>query len=114
MHEMSFVAGIINTVRKEYETNGLKSVRRIKISVGAMTGALPEYLDMYFREAAKDTFLDGAVLDITTVPVAARCSECGNIYEPERSNGYLCPVCRSGTGCVVRGKDIIVDAIICD
>ena len=114
MHELSFVNGIIKTVQKEYDTKGLKNIRCIKISVGAMTGALPEYLEMYFREAARDTFLDGAVLDITSVPVAAECSGCKNIYEPEKSNGYLCPVCKSSSGRVVRGKDIMVDSIICD
>lgn len=114
MHEMSFITGIINTVRKECETESLKNVRRIKISVGAMTGALPEYLDMYFREASEGTFLEGAVLDITPVPVAAECFSCGSIYEPERSNGYLCPVCKSSSGRIIRGKDIIVDSMICD
>ncbi len=114
MHEMSFVAGIINTVRKEYDAKGLKNFRSIKISVGAMTGALPEYLEMYFKEATEGTFLEGAVLEITPVPVTARCSECGSTYEPERSNGYLCPVCKSGSGRVVGGRDILVDSIICD
>ena len=114
MHEMSFVARIMDTVREEYEKDDLKNIRCVRISVGAMTGALPEYLEMYFREASKGTFLEGAVLEIESVPVAAECLGCGRIYEPEKSNGYLCPGCNSASGRVIRGKDIVVDSILCD
>ncbi|MBO4374426.1 MAG: hydrogenase maturation nickel metallochaperone HypA [Lachnospiraceae bacterium] len=111
---MSFVAAIMDTVLEESEKKGLKSIRCIKISVGAMTGALPEYLEKYFKEASKGTILQNSALEIKTVPVEAECCDCGKVYAPERSNGYRCPECGSGQGRVIRGRDIIVDTIICD
>ncbi len=114
MHEMSFVISIIDTVLKEAEKKGLENISSVKASVGAMTGALPEYLEKYFREASKGTLLEHAVLETKIIPVTAECSDCGSIYTPERSNGYLCPVCRSSTGRVIQGRDIVVDSVICD
>ncbi|MCR5649957.1 MAG: hydrogenase maturation nickel metallochaperone HypA [Lachnospiraceae bacterium] len=114
MHEISFIAGIMDTILAEAEKKGLTNITGAKISVGAMTGALPEYLEMYFREASKGTILENTVLDINIVPVAAECSYCKNIYEPDRANGYLCPACKSGSGRIVRGRDIVVDSLLCD
>ncbi|MBQ7464771.1 MAG: hydrogenase maturation nickel metallochaperone HypA [Lachnospiraceae bacterium] len=111
---MSFVISIIDTVLKTAEEKNIQNITCVKVSVGAMTGALPEYLEKYFREASKGTLLEHAVLETKIIPVAAECSDCGSIYTPERSNRYLCPGCGSSSGRVIQGRDIVVDSVICN
>lgn len=113
MHEMSFVSAIINTVLKETEEKGLENIRCVRVGVGAMTGALPEYLKKYYTEASKGTPLEHSILETSVIPVVAECSVCGCTYTPEKSNGYLCPECKSSQGRVVQGRDIVVDSVIC-
>ena len=113
MHEMSFVVSIIDTVLKEAEEKSLENIRCVKVDVGAMTGALPEYLKKYYREASKGTPLEHSDLETRIIPVEAECFACGSIYTPERSNSYLCPVCKSSAGRVVRGRDIVVTSVTC-
>ncbi len=110
---MSFVVSIIDTVLKEAEEKNLENICCVKVDVGAMTGALPGYLEKYFREASKGTPLEHAVLETKVIPVVAECSDCGSIYTPERSNRYLCPGCGSSSGRVIQGRNIVVDSVIC-
>ncbi len=111
---MSYIIKIINTVLSSPEAERSGHITSIRLDVGEMTGALSEYLNMYFKEAAKGTPLEGASLEIKSIPVTAKCEDCGNIYIPQRSGGYLCPVCKSSRGIIIKGRDIIVDSIVCD
>ncbi len=112
MHEMSYVIRIINTVKEEAEKRNLKNISSVKVEVGEMTGALPVYLEKYFKEAAKGTFLEDAGLEISSVPVTVRCKNCDRLYAPDRSNGYLCPFCHSSMGSIISGRDIVVVSIV--
>ncbi len=107
MHELSYVLKITELSLGIANENGLKNVEKISVEVGAMTGALPHYLNMYFKKASAGTILEGAELDIINVPVLAEC-ECGNIYCPSKENGYKCPECKSAAGRIVQGRDIRV------
>ena len=110
MHELAYVLKITDLSLRAAEEKGLSSVKEISVEVGAMTGALDHYLKLYFKKASKGTILEGAVLNITNVPVLAEC-ECGNIYHPEKETGYTCPVCKSRKGRITRGRDICVVSV---
>lgn len=110
MHELSYVLRITDLSLETAKENALKSVKEISVEVGAMTGALPEYLNSYFKKTSEGTVLEGAVLDIKIVPVLAEC-ECGNFYHPDRENGYSCPECGSTNGRIIQGRDIKVISV---
>ena len=111
MHEMSYVVKIIDTAGRSAKENGITDVKEVAVQVGEMTGALPEYLEMYFKEAAKDTVLKNARLVITQIPVLAECDSCKTLYHPSKDNDYRCPGCKSIAGRIVQGKDITVNTI---
>ena len=110
MHELSYVLKIIDCALQCAKENDLKEVKELSVEVGAMTGALPEYLNMYFKKAALNTCLEGAKLNITNIPVLAEC-RCGNIYKPEKENGYCCTKCGDPSGRIVQGRDIVVVSV---
>ena len=111
---MSYVARIINAAEECARENGLEKISGIEVEAGEMTGALPEYLEMYFKEASRGTILEGAKLSVLSVPVKAECAGCGEIYAPSRDNSYRCPHCKSSMGKVIQGKDVVISRIAAD
>ena len=74
MHEMSITRNIVAIVG---EHAGPRRVTRVRLEVGALTAVVPEALLFCFDVATKGTVLEGAVLEIVTVPGRAVCMECG-------------------------------------
>lgn len=113
MHEMSYVVRIVNEAidRIEEQNSDNLQVRRLCVSVGEMTGVLPEYLKKYYPQAVDHTVLEGSELEVRMVPVRVLCDGCGAEYHPSKSNRYLCPECGSGAGRVIDGRDVILEQI---
>ncbi len=108
MHEMSYIAKMVQLAIEVAEQNKAKSVRKIVVEIGKTSGVMPYYMYKYYPEAAKGTILEGAELECEEVPVKALCEECGKEYFPDRSNRYLCPHCNGRKAHIVEGKGVIL------
>lgn len=111
MHEMSTMVRMVDLACRTAEKEGGGKLKTISISVGAMTGILPYYLQKYFPAASKGTPAEGARLEITEVPVTVKCLDCGTVYKPERSTGRACPKCGGIRAHILTGRDITLDRI---
>ncbi len=107
MHEMSYVAGIVNTVLDALETRETE-VLRVTVECGGMTGVVPDYLIKYYGTATKDTLLEGSELVVRVVPVSAECEECGSTFSPDRASDYRCPKCGSYRAKILSGREFNV------
>ncbi len=107
MHELSIAQSLFDIVMEESRRYGLVKVRSIKIQVGEMAAVVPESLEFCFRMISEDTLACGAILDIETVPVVARCSECGLMFEVE-NHVFVCPRCEVPVLDLVSGRDLAV------
>lgn len=105
MHEMSYILRIVRLAEKTAEENQLTHVDSVEISVGEMTGLVPEYLSRYYPEAARGTALEDSSLVIHPVAVRARCENCGIEFAPTRGNHYCCPACGSARAKVLAGRE---------
>jgi len=105
MHELSYMARFSNMALEAAEKNHAKKVRAVTIRVGQMTGLVPEYLQHYYPQTVAGTMLEGSRLVIREEPVLVRCA-CGNVYTPDRGNGYACPVCGSAAGTLISGRQM--------
>lgn len=111
MHEMSTMVRMVNLAAGEAEKAGGGKLKTISISVGAMTGILPFYLQKYFPAASKGTPAEGAKLKIRAVPVTVRCLDCGEVYEPEKVSGRRCPGCGGIRAHILTGRELTLDSI---
>ena len=106
MHEMSLVADVVALV--ERRTTG-RHVTEVRLRVGALTGVLPDAMQFCFEMATAGTRLDGASLELETVPGRIGCRTCG-AESPCDDHVLLC-ACGSADVSVVAGDDLVVTSV---
>jgi hydrogenase nickel incorporation protein HypA/HybF len=92
MHEMSLVESMIELIESERRTHGFNRVRTVRLAVGALGHVEPEAMRFCFDAVARGTVVDGAQLEIRTVPGEAWCLDCGTRVEIADRYG-ACPQC---------------------
>lgn len=81
-------------------------VESVTLVVGALSGVDPAALRFAFPEATAGTALDGAVLEIEEVGIVAFCPSCGREQAIPSVRRLRCPVCRTPTPRIVRGREL--------
>lgn len=112
MHEMSYIAKMVNMAEEVARENKVCSIRKIVVEIGKTSGVMPYYMYKYFPDAAKGTLLENAELECVEVPVKALCEECGKEYLPSRENRYLCPFCGGRKAHIIEGKGVVLRNVI--
>ncbi|HBV96403.1 MAG: hypothetical protein JL50_14220 [Peptococcaceae bacterium BICA1-7] len=108
MHEFSLVSDLLETVMKSAEENGIKSVSKVKLTVGECHGALPEALSFAFMALSGDTVCSGAELDIDIKSGLLLCTACGHSFSYEILQ-TMCPECGSVYLDIISGRELRVD-----
>ncbi|MFQ5952417.1 MAG: hydrogenase maturation nickel metallochaperone HypA [Candidatus Omnitrophota bacterium] len=68
MHESHLIEPIIKGISEHAHKEGAKTVTKVKIKVGDLTGVKEESFKETFKVLAKGTLLEGAELDIIFFP----------------------------------------------
>lgn len=107
MHELA-IADAVLSIALEHAAE--RKVSRIGMRVGHLRQVVPSALRFSFALIARDTQADGAILDITAIPVCVWCEACG--MECAASSLPLqCIRCASREVVVRRGDEMLVDWI---
>jgi hydrogenase nickel incorporation protein HypA/HybF len=113
MHELSIVAGLLETVEALAKEHRAAAVTAVHIRVGALSGVVAELLESAFDVCRKGTIAEGAALKIEKVPFRIRCRACG--LESERDDfQFACTACGSTDLELVQGTELILDRIELD
>ena len=112
MHELSYVLDIIDAAKEIYNKENNVNIKKIVVDVGEMSGVLPQYLQKYFQECQKNTFLEDTVLVTNEKKVIFLCDNCKKEYKPVKEYNYCCPICNSGKGKLIQGKGVIIKEIV--
>ena len=110
MHELSIAQSIIEIVADEAKRNGLQRIIRIKLQVGEFAAVVPDSLTFCFELVSRDTIAAGAVLEIETVGIVARCDKCDHSFDV-RDQVFLCPKCGDPVLELVSGRELSVLSI---
>ena len=102
---MSIAQSILDIVRDEAQKHKLSEVRVIRLQVGAMAAVVPESLRFCFELMRRDTVASRAELEIETVPLTARCSNCGEVFEVE-NYCFVCVRCGDPVVDVTGGREL--------
>lgn len=107
MHEMSLCLSMVDLVVERVSAEGAARVLRIGVEVGALGHVEPEALAFCFQSVARGTPVEGARLDISTVPGQAYCFDCGAPVAIAQ-RGDLCPGCGGGALRIDDGEQLRV------
>lgn len=113
MHEMALMAGVFDIIKKYTADISDKKITRVTLVVGELTNAVPAALEAAFEVYAKDTTVQEADLVIKTVPLTARCRECGWQGETEK-HVFVCPKCSSFGVEILSGRELYVESLEVD
>jgi hydrogenase nickel incorporation protein HypA/HybF len=107
MHELAIADSLVRIACAH--ARGRRIVR-VEVQVGHLRQVVPEALTFAFALVAQGTEAEGAELALEEVPIAARCRACG---AEEELSGFplLCPRCASADLEVLRGEELLVDAL---
>lgn len=106
MHELSYVAALVDVLEASALERGLRRVTRVEVVVGELAGVVPEALEFAFAALApaRGPLLAGAALAIERRPALARCRACGGAFAVA-AHGLRCPSCREADAHLFQGDE---------
>jgi hydrogenase nickel incorporation protein HypA/HybF len=106
MHELSLMTALVDQVRELSMREKFTQVLSLRLAVGEQSGASPEALEFCFPEATQGTILEGARLELESVPLSLRCDHCQAEFRPDAEAAWRCSSCASGEVRVCGGKEL--------
>jgi hydrogenase nickel incorporation protein HypA/HybF len=119
MHEFSIASSIVETVLEFAERNAVSRIVEVRLSIGELTCVEHEQLRFCFQAITNDSALEGASLEIETLPAVVRCPDCAYEGPPKYWEDALaagrcptmeCPNCGRATEAVA-GHDCAIKSI---
>ncbi len=111
MHELSIAMSIVEMAQEEAEQHGGQQVVSIRLKLGALSGVVREALLASFDMACEGTSLEGATLEIESVPVVVHCPTCQQQRPLHSIQLFCCGECGTPTSEIVQGKELEVVAL---
>ena len=113
MHELPVTRSILAIVLQHAEANGVKRVRTIDLSVGALSDLEAEWLQSYFDHLSRGTVAEGAELRVRRSPLTFYCEACSREYTATREElgTASCPGCGARDAGLVGGTGYLVESM---
>ncbi len=110
MHELSIAQSLLDIIVDESRRHGLERVNKVRLQVGEFAAVIPESLTFCFELVSQDTVASGAVIEIESVGVTARCDKCNSSFEV-RDRVFLCPRCGEMASQLLSGRELTIMSI---
>lgn len=101
MHELAITQSVVESITDRL---GDARVRRVSLSIGRLSGVVPDSVRFSFEVLTAGTGLDGAFLDIQEPMGWARCRSCG--VETATTDAIVVCPCGSLDVAIVGGQDL--------
>jgi hydrogenase nickel incorporation protein HypA/HybF len=113
MHELSVTKDILNIVLKYAEMNGVNEVTKITLEIGELNDMVEEWLQRYFDMMSKGSVAEGAILEVSRVPVMIHCESCNADFpiDLQSEDEMKCPECGSDNLRVISGAEYTVKSM---
>ncbi len=106
MHELGIVFHLIDMVENLGKENDLTHVGSVTLTLGEVSGVLPDYLqDCWKWAVSKTDIMKECELKIDAVEAVTLCNSCNQEF-PTVANGKTCPHCQSTDTYLVRGQEM--------
>lgn len=112
MHELGIAQDFWKTITDNASKNGLKRITKITIALGETSGIEEEFL----RHSLVDHILPGTIaagaeLEVTSIPLSARCRSCGIPITANDMLALCCPSCGGTDIEITSGREAHVQSI---
>jgi hydrogenase nickel incorporation protein HypA/HybF len=107
MHEFGLCEAVVDAVRNRA---GGRQVRRLRVQMGVLLRADEESMDLAFAAMSAGTELEGAQLDIVSLPATGICHECRFSFETFDPLG-ACPRCGDSWVELRGGREMVLESI---
>lgn len=110
MHELSIAQSLLDIVVDESNRNRLGRVNKVSLRIGELAAVVPESLRFCFDLVSRDTVASGALIEIETVAITARCDKCDLSFEV-KDRVFECPRCGEPVLEMLGGRELYVMSI---
>lgn len=110
MHERALVQGLLEQVDALRRERVAQRVVSIRVSVGEFSGVELDLFRYAYDDLVAATPLFGAELELSRVPLRARCTPCGDDFAVVRFR-FECPDCQGRDVRVVSGQELVLESI---
>ena len=113
MHEFSVVQSLMGLIEENVRKNSAKSVSKVVVKIGKLSGIEPHLLKMAFDTFKEKTICENAELEMIIQDVVAKCEDCQNEFIVE-DNRFVCPRCKSFNLKIIDGEDMYLMSLELD
>jgi hydrogenase nickel incorporation protein HypA/HybF len=106
VHELALIESVVDAVTARV---GERRVARVRLRVGALAGVVPAAMQFCFDVATESTPLEGAVLEIESIPARVRCVECE--AESAIEDGLPLCLCGSANVQILAGQELLIQDV---
>lgn len=110
VHELTLTLQLVDIVEQAARSNGARRVHTVALELGDLAGVEVDALRWCFAAAARGTLVEGAALDIMTLPGRGWCAACTSEH-PVSARFDPCPGCGGGPLRITAGTELRVGAI---
>ena len=109
MHEYSIVQALYDAVVSQASAHNARSVHRVRVRIGEMSGVDPGLLDTAWNTFRVNTMCERAAMDVEIVPAEWRCGVCA--APVPRGSALACAAC-GAPATLTQGDEILLDRIV--
>ena len=113
MHEMSIAMNVVTIATDIARENNAAKINSIELSVGVLSGVVPDALEFCFSSACKGTPAENATLKLDIILADAQCESCGFKFQAKEMVSQ-CPKCKEMVFQISGGRELKVAAINVD
>ncbi len=110
MHEVAIMTEAVRMAAEAARAAGAARVTSVRLRVGTLSSALPEALRFAWDVVCRDTLVEGARLEIESVPAACWCGTCQTEFACLDFVNE-CPACHNVSGELRRGRELDLAAV---
>jgi hydrogenase nickel incorporation protein HypA/HybF len=110
MHELAVCQSLLREVDRVARENGSKSVTRMFVAIGPLSGIEAPLLERAFSIARLNTVAESAVLEIEQSEVIVWCDDCSKA-STVRANKLLCAKCGTWKVSLKSGDELMLKRV---
>lgn len=110
MHELAVCQGMLSQVMDIVRQQQARTVTRILVQIGPLSGVEPSLLAQAFPIASAGTPAAGARLVLESLPVRVRCEQCG-AESDALPNRLLCGACGDYHTRLLSGDELLLASV---
>jgi hydrogenase nickel incorporation protein HypA/HybF len=104
---MGIMAEVMESTLSAASDVGATRVNTIRLTIGELTGIVPDALEFAFEALSMGTIAEGGTLEITLVPARSLCLSCGKEFDHDAWD-RSCPACGAFLCQVIAGDELVI------